>query len=236
MLADQKRTVAEKCLNCALRGGYKEASRIRQQAYILNPPGTIGVDWTNFSEIWDKDSQYLFYLENEDFSDMNNTWEKKRFLKAGIFIDYLFGFRDMWGVKRQAQLSNELFYSAQLEEFLVEKNWSFECENRELIYASTKEKNISARIYYDSVNKNGLSPSYRPYIFKIGEYDLGFFPDTPQQVIDGRRKWLENYDEFEKIKKMGIAGFPKTFKTFEKHKHDNTVKYQEWAKNLKKRM
>lgn len=228
MLAQDKRILAEKCLQEALKGDFLTTSRIRQQAYSLDPPGTIGVNWDNFVEIWEKDSNYLTYLNCEDFSDMNNTPQRIASLRAGIFIDYLFGFRDMWGVKRQCELSDEQFKSDKLENFLIKENWVFECENRELIYAQTKEKNISAKLYYDAIKKNGTKDSIHPHIFNIGEYYLGFSADTPQIIIDSRRKWLENYDQFLKMSKLGIESFPKTFQTFEKHKQQNSEKYQIW--------
>lgn len=44
LLAEQKRVYAKKCLEIALSGDLKSAARIRQQAYAISPPGSIGID------------------------------------------------------------------------------------------------------------------------------------------------------------------------------------------------
>ncbi len=220
-------------MQCALSGDFESASRLRQKAYTQDPPGSIGIDWNNWNQIWELDSRYIHFLIQEPFLDMDNTTERVFSLKSGMFIDYLWGFRDSWGVKRQSELSSEPFLSHELEAFLESKNWLFECENRELIYAKTKSHNINAKIYLDSIKQNGMRDLVHTHIFLIGEYDLGFSPEAPQRIIDGRRKWLETYDQFEKLKKTGIDKFPKTFQTFEKHKRANDEKYQNWISQYK---
>ena len=45
-----------------------------------------------------------------------------------------------------------------------------------------------------------------------------------------RKKWLREYKLFEKCSVLGIDKFPKTFKTFQKHKKENSEKYQEWMR------
>lgn len=230
MLAEQKRAVAERCLSAAINGDFEAASRIRQQAYALNFPGTIGVDWNYWPGIWETDSRYLRYLNAEDFSDMDNSDEKILCLKAGIFVDYLFDFRDFWGVRQQAAAIHEKFHSDAVEKFLQSKNWTFKSENREIIYARTKKSNISAKIYLDSIQEKGLRENAPPYIYKKGEYDLGFLPNASKRVIEGRRKWLETYEQYMDMSNAGIEKFPKTFQTFEKHKKLNDEKYLDWMR------
>ena len=228
MIANQKRALAEKCLDFAMKGDYESAARVRQQAYALNPPGSIGVDWAYWPEIWEKDSRYIRYMDAEDFSDVDNSKEKIQAIKAGIFIDYLFTFRDSWGVLQQAIRMKEKFKSEAVENFLREKNWTFKSENRELIYTATKKSNISAKMYLDSIREKGFNDTVHPYIFKKGEYNLGFHPDASNRVIEGRRKWLEMYEQYLDMSSAKIDGFPKTFKTFEKHKRQNSEKYKAW--------
>ncbi len=230
ILASEKRAIAERCIFLAIEKNFEQAANVRQKAYAKNPPGSIGVDWNNWKQVWSLDSRYIEFMLKEDYSDCDNTKTKIEFIQAGIFVDYLFDFKDCWGVKRQAELSDEKFHSKYLECFLERKNWIFESENREIIYASTKKKNISSKIYYDQINKKGIKDSVSPYIFPFGEYDLGFLPGTPQNVIDDRRKWLEQYNLFLKIQKLGIEKFPKTYHTFEKHMLNNSEKYQEWMR------
>ena len=231
--AFEKRDLAEKCISLAIDKNFQAAAKIRQEAYALNPPGSIGVDWEDWEYIWGHDSRYLAFMLKENYSDCNNSQRKLEFIQAGIFIDYLFEFRDCWGVKRQAELNEEPFYSLELENYLIKQNWAFECENRELIYTSTKKKNISARIYYHCLEKNGFNSTLNPKIFMRGEYDLGFLPNTPKEVIENRRKWLKNYDLFLAMQKAGIEKFPKTFQTFEKHQLANSEKYQSWVSQYK---
>lgn len=230
LLTGHKRELAEKCILLSIKKDFEQAARIRQEAYSLNPPGSIGIDWGNWNEIWKKDLQYITFMIREDFSDCENTAEKIRFLQAGIFVDYLFDFRDCWGVKRQSGLSKEPLRSALLEEYLRREKWDFISENRELIYTSTKKRNISARIYYESIKKKGFPDSAHPKIYEPGEYYLGFLPGTPESVIEARRNWLSRYDLFFKMSYAGIEKFPKTYQTFEKHALANSEKYQEWMR------
>lgn len=225
-----KRQLAEECFLFAMKGDFEQAARIRQQAYTASPPGSIGLDWSSWNEVWGKDSRYIKFLLNEDFSDCDNSQAKIHSIQAGIFIDYLFDFRDCWGVKQQALINNETFQSKSLDIFLKNNQWEFRSDNREIIYTNTKKKNISAKIYYSSINESGLADSAHPQIFEHGEYDLGFLPGTPQRIIDARRKWLETYDLFLQMSDAGIEKFPKTYRTFEKHYLSNSKKYQEWLR------
>lgn len=234
MMAKDKRFLAEECLLLSLDGKMKEASRIRQEAYEKSPPGSIGVDWSDWDSVWRSDARYISFLNDEDFSDADNSAGKVQAIRAGIFVDYLFGFRDFWGVLRQSDIVKEKFKSKSVEDFLLSINWAFESENREIIYSRTKMHNISARMYYDSIHGSGLRDLAHPYIFRVGQYHIGFLPGTPQTVMDGRRKWIEDYEMFVRLGKIGIDGFPKTFKTFQKHKLNNSEKYLYWSSFDKK--
>lgn len=228
LLANEKRELAESCLLLSAEKDFEKAAKIRQEAYKLNPPGSINIDWGDWESAWIRDSRYVDFMLSEDYSDCKNSKVKIEFIQAGIFVDYLFGFKDCWGVKRQAELSKEVFNSELLEKFLIKENWDFLSENRELIYTSTKKRNISARIYYDEIKKKGFPDTAHPKIYELGEYYLGFLPGTPKSVIEGRRKWLETYDLFCKMSVAGIDKFPKTYQTFEKHALSNSGKYQKW--------
>ena len=230
LLAAEKRSLAEKCIVLAINKNFEGAARIRQQAYAINHPGSIGTDWGDWGTIWAHDSQYVEFMLNEDYSDCDNTEQKLEFMQAGIFIDYLFDFRDCWGVKRQAELNKEPFSSELLEKFLIKEKWDFVSQDRELIYTSTKKVNISARIYYKSIKEKGFSDTVHPKIYELGEYYLGFLPGTPKSIIEGRRKWLAMYDLFCNMSVVGIEKFPKTYQTFEKHALANSKKYQEWMR------
>ena len=226
--AFEKRELAEKCISLAFDKEFQSAAKIRQEAYALNPPGSIGIDWNNWETIWKFDSRYLKYLLDEDYSDCENTERKIEYIQSGIFIDYLFDFRDCWGVLRQAEIYEEQFISSKLQKYLLSQNWIFESENPEIIYTNTKKKNISARIYYDSIKENGFNDIARPIIFGNGEYDLGFPPNADEKIVEGRRKWLKNYNMFLSMQKAGIEKFPKTFQTFEKHRIAQSNQYQKW--------
>ena len=228
LTAQQKRTVAETCFAYAINGDYMHASRTRQQAYALNPPGSIGVNWDCWEEIWARDSRYLDFLNLEDFSDVDNSPRKIESLKVGIFIDYLFDFKDCWGVRKQSTMLDEAFRSEALESFLKANAWDFKSENREIIYTQTKKQNISAKIYYESIIGKGLNDTVHPHIYENGEYYLGFYPGTPESTINARRSWLKIYDEFINMSNANIDKFPKTFQTYHKHKLANSAKYQAW--------
>ena len=230
LLAKEKRCLAEKSILCAIDKDFEQAAKIRQEAYSKKPPGSIGIDWGDWPSVWERDAQYIKFMLAEDYSDCENSKEKIEFMQAGIFVDYLFDFRDCWGVKKQSELSEETFSSNLLEEYLIKVDWVFISENRELIYTSTKKKNISSRIYYESIKEKGFSDTIHPKIYELGEYYLGFLPGTPKSVIEARRKWLTRYDLFFKMSSAGIEKFPKTYQTFEKHALANSEKYQEWMR------
>ena len=58
-----------------------DASRVRQQAYAKDPPGSIDIDWSDWAAIWAKDNRYLSYLNAEKFSDLKNS---KRYIELSL--------------------------------------------------------------------------------------------------------------------------------------------------------
>lgn len=229
MLIADKRIIAKECLLLALNGNYKLASKKRQSLYCFNYIGSIGVDWTNWDNVWATDKKYLQYLESEDFSDLDNSSGYINCLKAVLYVDYLFTFRDAWSVNQLDTFNTEPLNCSRLEEFLRKNRMDFKSLSRVTTYINTKKKNISARMYYDSF-PDGYVPPYQPKIYKDGEYDLGYIGEPSPRVLEGRRKFLEDYDEYNELRQYGIEKFPKTFKTFEKHKRENSDKYKDWIK------
>lgn len=231
--AKQKRQAAKYCLYFALKGEFKRASRIRQKLYAVYPPGSIGVDWTDFIKIWRKDSGFLKCMDEEGFSDLENSPEYIQALRAGLFVDMLFNFQDSWGVLQAVRVygekkkahgeSREEICCPLLSEFLTRMKWPK--ENFLIVYSNTKKKNILAREHDASEVK---SSNFTPQFFQKGEYDLGFWPGTSQRVIEARQQWLERYNLFEAMQAAGVPGCPKTYKTFEKHCLANDEKYQVW--------
>ncbi len=228
MYAFRAREYAKQCLQCAINNDFKQASYIRQQAYVLDPPGTIGIDWNDGDRIWRMDSNYLFFLNNEDFTDLQNSLEYIHLFKAGIFVDNLFGFRDYWGIKQIMILSNERLYSPVLEQFLADKKLCFDSISREFIYADTKMRNISAKQYYASCAKKYYKPKHRPVIYEFGEFNLGFLSKPTEKQLESIRINHRDIDLFNKMTLCNIEKFPKTFQTFQKHKIANSEKYKNW--------
>ena len=234
--AKQRRQSAKYCLTFALKKEFEKASRIRQKLYSVYPPGSIGIDWTDFSKVWKKDSEFLKYMDEEGFSDLNNSVEYIQALRAGLFVDMLFGFKDLWGVKealsrlnasRKSQgLPTEEMNCPLMQEFLKRLDWPR--ENPVIIYCHTKSKNIKARMYRAHVT---WESNYTPQFFPKGEYDLGFMPGVSQKVIDDSRAWLKMYNLFEDMQQAGIEKFPKTFQTFEKHCRAKDAKFKAWEES-----
>lgn len=236
MKAKDKRELAMQCVSQAMIEKYKEASRIRQKAYEQDPPGSIGFDWADFAQVWEKDSEFLKYMDEDGFSDLNNSPEYIQALRAGLFVDMLFGFRDLWGVHealsrlnafRASQgLPTEEMNCPLMQNYLARLDWP--SENPVAIYCHTKNKNINARIYRAHVTRES---NYAPQFFPKGEYDLGFMPGVSQKVVDGRRAWLKMYNLFEDMQQAGIEKFPKTFQTFEKHCRAKDAKFKAWEES-----
>lgn len=229
MKVSEKRQIASKCISLAVQGEYKLASKTRQLAYAKNPPGSIGADWNNFSQIWKCDSRYITAMNEESFRDLQNTEAFINLLKAGLFVDALFGFKDFWSIDVALKSTEESLNCPLMDEFLLRMDWPR--DNKVIIYCSTKRKNIEAIIYKNyAISQN----SYAPYCFPAGEYDLGFLPGTSKDAIDARREWLRVYNLFEDIRALGIQGFPKTFNTFEKHQKANDDRYRFWVDQYEK--
>ena len=238
MRAADKRVLAEIAIECARKGKSKEASRVRQQAYAKDPPGSIDIDWSDWAAIWAKDNRYLSYLNAEKFSDLKNSKRYIESLKASIFVDYLFGFRDAWGVECHREFCQESICCPLLDKFL--RKMDLEEETRDIVYMTTVKQNIETKIYIDSAKKMGLNTTKHPhmtYIYKNGEYYIGIPKGTPEdqvrRVLDGRRKFLNDYALFEQCSVCGIEKFPKTFQTFQKHKKENSEKYQLWMQQYR---
>lgn len=75
--------------------------------------------------------------------------------------------------------------------------------------------------------------SIHPRIYENGEYYLGFAPNASQKIIESRREWLKAYDEFMSMSTAGIAKFPKSFQTFQKHKLADDENYKMWFAEYK---
>lgn len=235
MRAAEARALAEQCIRYAQKKNYKEAARIRQRAYAKDPPGTIGINWNDWGAIWEKDKEYLSYLEREKFSDLKNSIKYIDSLKAAIFIDYLFGFRDAWGLKRHRDFCEEDLKCPMLDEFLHKMN--LELETKDFVYYSTAMHNISTKMYNDRIKGKGLNDGkylHMSYVYQNGEYFLGIPKGTPKDQVDrllnNRRTFLKEQNQYERMSESGIDKFPKTFKTFQKHKKENSSKYQEWMR------
>lgn len=242
LLAKEKRQLADEALSFAVKGNFKKASLVRQKAYALNPPGSIGIDWGDWRDIWSRDKKYLSYLENERFSDLINSRKYKDALRAVIFVEYLFGFRDGWSYRALKSICPEQMNCPMLNEFRRKMDWVFESEPDEIIYIATAKRNLETKMYissdyYSSAPKHGINVEKHPHmthIYENGEYYLGVLKGTPKEhekrILDGRRKFLQDVDLFDKMQGTGIEKFPKTFQTFQKHKQANDEKYQEWMR------
>lgn len=230
MRAKDKREIAEKCLIYARKGNFKKASEIRRQAYALDPPGSIGVDWSDKNAIWATDKRYLDYLNAEPFSDLQNTKQYIDSMKSALFVDYLFDFRDSWAIDRHREFCREKMFCPTLDKFRRDMEWEFESEPSDMIYFSTVKRNINSKIYNDSIERHKNATLKKSHIYQNGEYYLGFSVGTPESVIENRRIYLRTWDQYIAMGRSEIDKFPKTFQTFQKHKAANSEKYQEWMR------
>ena len=229
MIASDKRQIADLCLIEAISGNYKSASLIRQKSYLLSPPGTMGIDWANESEVWGMDKKSLDIILKYDCADLKNTKTYIEGFKAAFFVDsVLFQFKDWYSISRYMEMSSEKLQCPDMDKYLKKVGFDFESQIHEFIYADTMKRNIN---YIMLSEKNSFlknNPFYAP--MPKGQYYIGFPPGTSEKVIDGRRKWLETYNLFEDMKKAGVFPFPKTFSTFEKHNLKNDEKFKSWEK------
>ena len=212
--AAEKREIASRAYHFALAGDFRAASLLRQQAYAASPPGSIGLDWSDPNTIWENDKHELSKILSYDCSDLKNSAAFISSMKAAYFVDaVLFDFRDWFTVQKFAAETTEKINCPTMESFLKKTGFAFDTVSRILVYTDTMLQNI-----------------LRPGAYSKGNYYLGFLPGTPQFVIDGRRKWLKNYDDFQKMQAVHVPGFPKTYHTYETHLQKNDEKYQAWLR------
>jgi len=238
MRVADKRALAEISIDYARREKYKEAARVRQRAYAKESPGSIGVDWSDWSAIWKRDEQYLSFLKVEKFADLKNTNHYITSMKASIFVDYLFDFRDGWSLERHREFCQEQICCPRLDEFLHKMD--LEEELRDSVYMSTVKRNIESKMYIATTKNSKANTSqypYMSYVYKDGEYFLGILKGTSekevQRILSGRRIFLKDYDLFQQCHAYGVEKFPKTFQTFQKHKNANSEKYQNWMEQFR---
>ena len=226
MNAKEKRSLAEQCIPYAVKADFQTASRIRQQAYAQEPPGSIGLDWKDFAAVWNQDARFLDDMNQEDFSDLHNSPEFIASLRAALYVDMLFDFRDMWAETYLFPDGSEPICCPLLDEFFRKNDWPE--ENKLFIYSATQKANIAYAIYQSGPSSYGIRAPEMLQFFPKGQYNLGFAPHTPQRIIDARRKWLQTNLLHQKMLQAGIKGVPKTFAAFEKHFTANDAKYQDW--------
>jgi hypothetical protein len=80
-------------------------------------------------------------------------------------------------------------------------------------------------VYLDTKRFNTFQIQNQKF-FKDKKYQP--LPIGEFKVMDSTISLWKEFDEYNMLSKKGISGFPKTYQTFQKHKHNNSEKYKNW--------
>lgn len=206
---ERKKEATEKMMEASLSSNhvraYKERANYERESVI---PHGIGMDWDDKDEAERLSSKYEEMAMGLDFSDCLNSEKFKQRLRdlyVGSRIAGTHPMRDDITAGFEDKVG-EYLNCPELERELFEKCvWPNPPRLR--IYLTTK---VLEQTIKSICGEKGWK----------GKYRLGIYDCTSQYNMA--------MAEFEVYKSMEIDGFPKTFKTYWKHREENSEKFKNW--------
>lgn len=192
---------------------YKGAVFYMCEAYSMEiiPPG-IGTDWSNKEQIWNNQEIMLNQIKEIDWHDLNNSEAFKYALIKCLYYDWLIE-HELWrSIELFINETNELLNCDSLSEFFKQNEYEPSENQIWYTYLTTKRYNL----YQANLRKTLKDQSYK--CLPPGEFNIN------KSLID---LW-KDYKEFDLLAAKSINDFPKTFETFQKHKTQNSDKYNIW--------
>lgn len=219
---DEQYKAAKKAENATLKenvkqkiedGNFIQASLEKGKSYskAVIAPG-IGVDWTDTNEIQRRSEVQQERLKNYDFSDLKNSEPYKDLLLKTLYYDIEIEHNLYMSISNIVLQSEEKLNCPALDRFFIEKEFMPSELNKVFVYLDTKRYNAFQINMRKTLKKEKYSP------LPAGKYKVD------DRTIE---RWKE-LREYKELSIKDIAGFPKTFETFQKHKEQNSDKYKSW--------
>lgn len=213
---ERRKQMQKNAISSALSGDYISAhnARAKYENESVIPHGIhVNLGDGNKTSKWEETTELSYniknYIENSyklDFSDCKNS---DRFKEA---------LRNFYIGMESAGAGN-IDIPDDFEEKLGEK-----------LICPTLDKQLAEKCQFPNPPKLKIYFRTKVRVFNYistrlisqwdGNFDLGTYDCTDP--------FHASMAQYEKMKTVGIDGFPKTFKTFEKHKQSNSEKYQNW--------
>lgn len=214
---EQNAALKEDIFNKIKAGMYEEASLAKADAYSKEviPPG-IGVDWSDHVSVKAAAKREQEFIRQYDFSDLNNSNNYKETLFQILYFDNEIGNNLIASIEKFVNACDEKMNCQDLDRFFHSKGYLPSETEKVFVYLDTKRFNVFQQ------NMKNISQSEKHCPLPKGEFHVS------NQTISLWRKLREDKVEFERLAKLGIEKFPKTFQTFQKHKDKNDGKYQAW--------
>jgi len=194
-------------------GEFLEASLIMGENYSNQVISTgIGMDWSNQDSIKMHSKAKIERIEKYDFSDLKNSAEYINLIKKVLYYD--------------SEIEHNLFKS--ISTFILPFGELIQCPDLDVFFKRkgyTPSEICKVYVYIDTKRYNAFQSHMRDFLKKDNYKPL---PNGEFKVADSTLAFWKEFDEFKTLSQKEIPGFPKTFQTFQKHKHMNSDKYKSW--------
>lgn len=197
------------------QGKFEKASLEKAKFYSSMPiPPGIGIDWSDKKQIKAQSKKCQEELKRYNFADLDNSQDYKDLLFKILYYDVEIENNLNTSIIKFIELSQEQLNCQNLDAFFEKKNYVPTENEKVFVYLDTKRYNR----YQETMTKTSGSRQYNP------------LPPNEFKVSDSTIQLWKEYQEFSRLSNLKIKNFPKTFNTFQKHKHQNSEKYQSWIK------
>lgn len=224
----------KRCVENKVReGDYIGATLLKASFYskMVIPPG-IGVDWSDKVRIEESAKNRLMDLRKIDYSDLENTKQYKENLLKALYYDQDIE-NDLWkSIELFIDDTGEKISCSRIDEFFKKKGYVASEKCKVYFYLDAKRYNL----YIDNVNKFSEEASKRQG--KMSKGEIGYSKQKKLEpgeyrISDATIEYYKEHDDYVTLSGLNIDGFPKTFGTYQKHKSQNSEKYQMWMKKAK---
>jgi len=194
-------------------GNFTKASLLKASDYAQRPiPPGIGVNWNDTEYIATNSQKWLDIINEFDFSDLKNTNQYINLLRKTLYYD--------------SEIENHLYNS--IKKFIIPFEETLNCPDLDTFFQRKKYMPSEIHkvfVYLDTKRFNTFQIQNQKF-FKDKKYQP--LPIGEFKVMDSTISLWKEFDEYNMLSKKGISGFPKTYQTFQKHKHNNSEKYKNW--------
>ena len=194
-------------------GNLIKASLLKASDYAKRPmPPGIGIDWNDTEHVIETSQKQIDIINEFDFTDLKNSNPYINLLKKTLYYDSEIENQSYNSIEKFIIPFEETLNCPDLDDFFQRKTYLPSEIHKVFVYLDTKRFNVF-QLHQQKFFKN---EKYQP--LPAGEFKVTY---------NSISLWKE-FDEYKMLSQKGISGFPKTFQTFQKHKHSNSEKYKNW--------